>query len=76
MNGREKTAAFCPLTHKRCRLDCSWRMEAECAAVYIGRELYSAVEVLSQAAQRGEGVRMDAEGVRPGSAPACNPGER
>lgn len=41
---------YCPISGGLCMNDCAWRLGNECAMVYIGKELYNAVETIQLAA--------------------------
>jgi len=34
-----RTPYFCPLTKERCRIDCAWQKEGQCAIHIIGYEI-------------------------------------
>ena len=43
-----KAAHTCPLTRETCREACAWRVEGECAATFLAREMYTLVDVLAR----------------------------
>lgn len=46
---------ICPLTQRTCSDGCAWRVEEECAAVFLAREMYTLVDVLARSLPLGAG---------------------
>jgi len=55
----------CPLTQSACRDTCAWRVEGECAATYLAREVYTLVEVLARSVKLPTEVQPREVGLPP-----------